>query len=481
MRTILSQRNSAAILILAISLGLVCGVAIGVDLEQTVAGSLLFLSVVTVWLCLEPEVHVHPVDALHPRLAFGVLFVLYFSLGSSNVGAYSGIRVQDWQWFLYGLALFSFVAGSWFVSLSARASTKSQWQSPQITPRYLQKVRTWRNALFVVGFIAVAVQAGTAGMPLLDARVARLTLPLVFGRAWPYLFETLTVAVVLACTILFIAGDSPRGQRIFDWLILLASLGMLTLFAARSLFVPGIVVSLVLYRCYRRRLPLRRLLMAGVVVLVVISLFGAWRSERSELRPHVQRELARVGVGGQYFWVMSWYPSFLNGPHVLAWTLKRVPTDIPFQDGKFFLGDVLTLLPGKQLQPGYWVTTNIMERSAIAYTASGVDIGPGSVPPSIVGGLWIDGGVPAVLIGCFLLGALLQWLYGRALSGRQPWVVVLYGLVLAFALLSLYSFLYLKLTEMYVWLLVVIALLPLRSGALPDHTISSAPFDGHVR
>lgn len=476
MRSILASRRSIALPVLGLSLGFALGAAIGLDFWQVVSGPLLFIVVVATWLLVEPEIRTTSADLLHPRLAFGILFVAYFSLGSTNTGTYLGIRIENWQWLLYSVGLVCFLAGSALVSFGVRPRAASA-PSSNVTPRLLSKARAWRNVFFVVGIIAVGYQAGTQGMPLLGAMTSRFTLPLALGVLWPFLSRCVLAAALLACAIHFLDANAGRAQRVVNLLLLVSALGVLSLFAARAFFVPIVVVSLVLYGSYRSRLPVRSFLLIGMAVLAAMSLAAAWRTSQSGTRIYLEQQLANAGIPRDYYWIAAGYPSILSGPHVLAWTLRRVPAETDFQGGRFFFGDLLTLAPGKQLEPGYWVTSHIMHRQASVRLNNGTDIGPGPIPPSVIGGLYIDGGAPLVAVGFLLLGALLQWLYSRSLRDREPWVVVLYGLVLAFALLSLYSFLYLKTTEAFLWLLVVGALLPLRPR---PHASTPAAMDRHA-
>jgi oligosaccharide repeat unit polymerase len=80
----------------------------------------------------------------------------------------------------------------------------------------------------------------------------------------------------------------------------------------------------------------------------------------------------------------------------------------------------------------------------------------------LVGGFYIDFGLAGVAFGMFFVGALLQWLYRVTETRRDPFWVGLYGLVLGYCLLSLYSFISLKPVEIFGWLALAWALMPTR-------------------
>jgi oligosaccharide repeat unit polymerase len=90
---------------------------------------------------------------------------------------------------------------------------------------------------------------------------------------------------------------------------------------------------------------------------------------------------------------------------------------------------------GKPDRADTWVTEAILHRDPAQI---------GGSPPTLVGGLYIDFGVPGVALGSALLGFLLVLLYRWARRAKTIGALTLYSYAAAYTALAAYSYVSLK-------------------------------------
>lgn len=90
--------------------------------------------------------------------------------------------------------------------------------------------------------------------------------------------------------------------------------------------------------------------------------------------------------------------------------------------GELAVSNILTLLPGAQLGARNKIGEIIEARKF-------PDGKPWSITPTLQGALYVDGGMPVVFIGFFILAALIEFLKKFMISRKDPFSVVLYALL----------------------------------------------------
>ena len=96
--------------------------------------------------------------------------------------------------------------------------------------------------------------------------------------------------------------------------------------------------------------------------------------------------------------------------------LSVIPSQYPFMHGKTFYMDILTMLPGKQMDYQSWVKM-----------VTGQHFEGFGAPPTLAGDLYANFGTWGVVIGSFLVGFLAREAYNHLIIRRKtPWSIVLY-------------------------------------------------------
>jgi len=295
-------------------------------------------------------------------------------------------------------------------------------------------------ALLVVFLSVVAVAAinlATGGIPLLAGSINSVRFGAgagIFYQLWAWLIgalEWFAIAASVRCVI----------ARRFDWRGLVfasAASGILLLLAGRS-FLFLVVFALFLAILTLRRVSLIWLATLGALVLLGLGGSASYRAEHS----------IGYGGGGKSLSIAGRLTQSAGiGPAVLASVLEETPGYVPFQHGGFVLRDLRVSLPthplGRPESSDYWVTTVLRHRRT-------ADVG-GS-PPTLTGGLYIDFGIPGILVGATLLGTLLTLLYVFVARSRSLAALILYSYFGAYMALSAYSYVSFKPEVMTVVLL----------------------------
>ena len=352
-----------------------------------------------------------------------------FLLGVVTGGARSAETLP--QTALYcGIGVTTLLAAG-LVGSSLASQTRTVWASAADPDPF----RTPPIMLVGVALLAIAaVNLVTGSIPLLSENVDASRFA---GRGG--LLSPLWVWVIggIEWLLLLVAAVFLARRRITPATLALATAGslVLVLLAGRSfLLLIGLAVVTILATLGRMSLP--RLLVLAATGLVVLGAVGLARVERSDPtgeRVEYLRENNLHGVGG----LISQSASI--GPWVFGISLQTVPTNIPFQHGEFFIRDLGAQLPFGPLRHApradEWVTTEILQRDPAEI---------GGSPPTLVGGFYIDFGVPGIIIGCALLGFGLAGLFEWARRARTFGALALYGYLSAYVMLAAYSYVSLK-------------------------------------
>ena len=247
----------------------------------------------------------------------------------------------------------------------------------------------------------------------------------VAGRAWPIVFGALEASFALHAVLL------ARRRRVEDF-VFCALIGLVFVATGSRSFALIAFAALAIAYLERRRPPLWLVTLALAAGITVAGSIGYLRVS-SELgtvtvnQSLIGRELPTGPVG-------QTLSNLATGPWVLSTTLEYVPERAPFQHGLFFLRDGLNLVDSSVVRSDRWVTESILERDTTTN---------GGMPPTLIGGLYLDFGYPGIGIGLFAVGFATIYLYPvasrRGLPGKLQ-----YCLWCAYLLTSLYSYLSLK-------------------------------------
>lgn len=241
----------------------------------------------------------------------------------------------------------------------------------------------------------------------------------VFNQLWTWILGGVEAVLVVA------AARAAVHRHLAPRVALLGGASALVLIAlaARSfLLIVGIAVIVAIATL--GRLSVARLAVVAALGLLALGITGQLRVEHSQ--------------GQQSAW-QSIRQSLAIGPSVFATVLQEVPQAVHFQHGRFLLRDLRSALPlhpfGRPEPADIWVTDSLRHRDVAVV---------GGTPPTLAGGLYIDFGLPGVVVGTAFLGAALALLYRWTCRRRTVGALALYAYATSYVALSAYSYVSLK-------------------------------------
>ncbi len=380
-------------------------------------------------------------DVFSPLVAFPVLYVAWFALGSIDVievpptvtfGLFEPIPGYVLGYAALGLT--GYLAG---VALAhAKPIGKREDRAPEFT---------WREDRFAVvcaglGFLTFAsyfyLIASMGAIPALSADAGEIRLRIV--QSGP------AEAVMLTCTwtlipmlMMYIWCRRPRRSvRLLCYAgVAVSSVLLLSLGGRSYLFVP-LLTTLVARHYGKRRFAARSLALVGMTLFCGLSLFGYIRD--TSLYGHTFGE-DRLGIPGA---VVPFVYSYLYIRYPVA-TFRDVttiiPDRIPYQYGALSFGPLATVLPGHHEQSDMFFK-NILGNDFI---------GAGQ-PATLLGPLYADAGLSGILAGLFLSGMLVSRTHAWMLAEPTVIRVLLYAWLMHTLLFSVFANLFPYITTIWI-------------------------------
>lgn len=408
-------------------------------------------------------------DPLSPIVSFCLLYFLYLGVGSNNTGYFFGVFVSTTQWLLYLFGLLFYLGGVALAGGYQLSKPKGICNQTDITFR---RVTRRRNAIAVFGIASFILSFAASGIPIFsNVDTSRFLFTSPLGPFWPFTIR-LVVAAAIVSTVLYYANSAPGLKRWHHLIIGFICVVTLTFLGSRAFLIPILVSGLVSRAFLLRRFRISSLMTGGLVALIVLSMFASFRnsSESSNAEHFLQKQLTKYGLPSSSFQLLgSAYLYTLNGPHVLAKIIQMVPETIPYQYGGFFFREASTILPGKQLLPDQWIALNIVKTRTVQASGRMTHLGQGGgIPPTLLGGFYLDFGWFGVALGMLMVGFVLQVLYRRVVARTTAFDVGIYGCALSYFLISIYSMVTFRFSEVAQWLFVAYALWPIRGCVIAN-------------
>ena len=368
-------------------------------------------------------------DALHPVRVFGSLWCLLLALASlrllPTVSAW-----DSWTWTLLLTGMLAFVGGFWLAGLKQRRRWKLPAAVREIPLRrtLLPARKTLRLAFMciLVGTCILAYEdtlIGTIPMFAANPDIARMKLFPVVGQSSLNTFsiklihpfvEFVKYGVFLAAIVLLQRTHRNRKINILCLCLILTGTLVYASQGGRGPAVQVLVVLLVLYHYLSRRVHIRQLAVAGLVLFVFLGTYGAYRIQKSHSAPMVERAMSEsafppgtfwAGPAFAYFTTTSSFQVFDNLTHDLHFYTKP--------PHGFLFYAFHSLIP----------RASIANFDADLYTSQ-------TITPTFLGEFYADFGYLGVLLGPLLLGLGYGWAYSQMKRGRGVYPIYVQALLL---------------------------------------------------
>lgn len=414
------------VLISLLSFLLMLGCEVGYVLH-----AVFFISPVIIFACYKSYIRT---DVLSPYVLFPLAYVAYYSSGLPFWPWYCGLEkhVEPYILELVLIGFTGYLIGLWF------ANRSNLWKGSDHNAEQIIFSRFWLLVLvyIVVGMISLLFILSKASFKNIDDIV--LYRSYVYGGVpgWVgVLANFLRYGIVLLfCYLLRYRVSRVRAFLLYSLIVSLVMSTLLT--SSRTLFI-HIIAFWIFLRHYLKPKGNTKFRVATFIALILFLIMGLtqWIRYLAIVSPTLRAQrlslIADRGVDVSNFVSILAYLTFSiarNGVETFARVAYVVPSVIQFQLGKFVGQTFMTLLPGRQDNPPMFVSNVILDRAVRT-----------GYPPTIVGGFYIDFGIPGIFLGMLLCGFLMAKVYQKSqLSGKLLWKV-LYVFLLIEMVTSIYG------------------------------------------
>lgn len=361
-------------------------------------------------------------------LLYPAAFILCFTLGSLKLGERGalGVDPDDAQWWLYGVGLAAFMLGACITSArSPRFGPVDLKPAPAATGRFIA----------LAGLGLAAVNYATGGVPVLSENVNALRFrenSAILGPATGFIVGMEMFALVVL--LLDRWSRIRRGERKSGFDLLLIVMLLASLFASGSrTFLVLPLIAYALARLEAHVLKAMTVLLIAVVGFSALTGYNYVRQQQSGTAEALDAALVENGLAD--YPLASGILSLQIGPRVFQVSRDKIPDSLDYQYGQFFLADASVILRTGQKPSDFFTTTYVTNRNYAQV---------GGSPPTVLGGLYIDGGVPLLIGGMVFLGFATRRFRDMYLTSPNLYTAAAYGFWGAWMLHSIYNYVSLK-------------------------------------
>jgi len=244
-----------------------------------------------------------------------------------------------------------------------------------------------------------------------------------------YLFSAINLLLVVSLVWWVRALCEERLPRPAFWLYTACALALAAFQGSKAVLFVFTLTMVIVYHTLRRRVPLARLALLGLLFPLFIAVYAIFVREYV-----VWGEIRSIDAGESwpiFLWLLATTEFAGNFVQLQALTLviDRVPDVLDFQTGRTLLA-LLSLPVPSGLYPDKYLTAPGV--FTLAIDADRWLVGGTTLPPGLIGEMYMNFGVAGVLVGLTMFGAALGWV--RRLMkerGRDPVIVTQYALIVA--------------------------------------------------
>jgi hypothetical protein len=244
-----------------------------------------------------------------------------------------------------------------------------------------------------------------------------------------YFFSAINLLLVISL-IWWVRGLSiERLPGVAFWSYTVVAVALAALQGSKSILFVFAVAMIVAYHTLRQRVSPARLVALGAVLLVVGSAYVIYVREFIPLG-----ELHTLDTSESWpvlLWVLVAREFAGNFVQLQALTLivDLVPSVMSFQNGQTLLAMLTVAIPSAFFPDKYPTAPGVF---TMAIDPDRVVREGTTLPPGLIGELYMNFGFSGVLFGLMCFGAVFGWIRGvQRRRGRDPRTVILYALVVA--------------------------------------------------
>ena len=372
---------------------------------------------------------------MHPFGAFPVAYLAWFGLGmidfidlpdTTFFGVFSSLPADISTYVIAGYVAY-LIGGALALAIDHnKLAAPAEVDRAAWTPKRLRAAWVGLVLLF---FASISLLLMLIGVPVLSADVGVARLAVSRHGA------ILTVAVVSGWSIVAIGSNlllthSARfvGGAAVTLAILVACLAAFGLLGSRGFVVEPLLVVLCLSSLRFRRVGWLSLGTAATVLFVGVSVAGYLR-DRTITQDATFDLLAQGGLSAGWMPLIYAYTYVRQTVYAFSAIVSLIPATAGYHFGALSVSPLITLLPGHQPAPDQYFRALL-----------GFDFEGGGVPATLLGTLYADGGLLAIVLGIGFFAFVLGSLYRNTVRGRdQALTPVLYAWVWHLAAFSIYA------------------------------------------
>jgi oligosaccharide repeat unit polymerase len=267
-------------------------------------------------------------------------------------------------------------------------------------------------ALAITIFVAWATITLQEGIPILKSNIGqfRLEIPDRHHIAYQLLIGSSNLMLPLSFLYLWTAKRVRFRIAIYGFslfiVFIFVSLG------SRGHVLPAFLTIFALRHYLKKPWPTRHLLVAGLIILPLLSVTGYYRSLQ-EYGPAYVADLVDMGIPVKLQPLTNIY-LYIRAPIVtFRSALGVIPAIVPYQHGSLTFGVLLQLLPGRHPSSDYFF------KSILGHEF----VGAGE-PASLLGTFYADFGMVGIVLGMFATGLFVKAVYVQMFRGSLGWLLV---------------------------------------------------------
>lgn len=357
---------------------------------------------------------------------FLIVFVIINLIGIINFPFYEDQLENNELYLLVAIGFFGFIFGTLFIRILKFKISPSKGKL---------KHKLFRSFFFGINIVSFLLIIYTnyinRGIIILigDARFTN------------YAYTTLIIYIAIVTTLLYFAHLLLENKKIgakHIFFIAIQSISVLSL-GYRSpliiLVVGCVLIFIIVRNDFQKRYKNIFTFKKVFYFLLLIALLSAISSYRVASKYSIERFFRNID-----FNYMKHHPYLM--PYMSTLAVFRYDQEVvkkiilktkhhPYY-GELALSNFLTVLPGQQLG-----ARNIV--GEIIKAQKQPDGKPWSITPTLQGALFIDGGLFGVLIGFFILGAVIEYLKKLMYNKKDPFSIVIYVLFAVNSLMIIHT------------------------------------------